>query len=222
MAVTSNFYFSHLPDVWVRMGPSKGTNQPYVQVKNIFRNVALVNNIQKEFLLFTPVIISEGDRPETIAYQYYGDPAYDWVILLCNNITNVYDQWPMSSGELYNYCQRMYPDLDEINQIHHYESVEVKIGDIVVLEGGLRVNEDFTYRHPKTGVMLTGESIRTAVTVYENLVAENEAKKEIYLIKKAYLSQFIDEFDKLISYDNPEETEDEIPFTRTSISENYI
>jgi hypothetical protein len=220
--ITTNFYFSHLPDVWVRMGPSDGPNQPYVQVKNIFRNVALVNNIQKEFLLFTPVIISEGDKPETISYQYYGDPAYDWIVLLCNNITNVYDQWPLTSGELYNYVQRHYTDLDALNQIHHYESVEIKLGDIVVLEGGLEVNENFTYRNPQTGIWMTGESVRTSVTLYEHLVKENEKKKEIYLLKKTYLSQFIDEFDKLVAYDNVESEMDDIPFTRTSISENYI
>ena len=223
MAITSNFYFSHLPDAWVRMGPPKGTNQPYVKVKNIFRNVALVNNIQKEYLAFTPVFISEGDRPETVSYQYYGDPAYDWIVLLCNNITNVYDQWPMTSGELFNYCQRMYPDLDEINQIHHYESVEIKLNDIVVLESGLEVNEDFTYRHPKTGLILTGDSIRTPITTYEDIVQQNEMKKEIYLLKKEYLSQFIAEFDKLIAYDKmTSELDEEIPFTRTSISEQFI
>lgn len=221
-STTNNYYFSHLPPVWVRMGPSKGAEQPYVQAKNIFRNVALVNNIQKEFLIFTPVYIQEGERPETIAYDYYGDSAYDWVVLLCNNITNVQDQWPMSSGELYNYCQRRYPDLDQLNQIHHYETLEQKLGDIVVLEGGLVVNENFRYRHPETGIWLSGSSIVNPVTVYEQLVNENEEKKEIYLLKKNYLNQFVDEFDKLVSYDGGIAVEDEAPLTRTSISEKYI
>ena len=86
MAVLNNFYFQQLPDIWVRMGPTKGVEQPYVLAKNIFRNVALVNNLQKEYLVFTPIQIGEGEKPYQIAYEYYGDPAYDWVILLCNKI----------------------------------------------------------------------------------------------------------------------------------------
>jgi hypothetical protein len=70
---------------------------------------------------------------------------------------------------------------------------------------------------------LTCDSIRTPITIYEDIVQQNEMKKEIYLLKKEYLSQFIDEFDKLIAYDKmTSELDEEIPFTRTSISEQFI
>ena len=90
------------------------------------------------------------------------------------------------------------------------------------MEGGLVVNENFKYRHPETGIWLSGSSIVTPVTLYEQLVNENEAKKEIYLLKKNYLSQFVDEFDKLVAYDGAIAREEEAPLTRTSISEKYI
>ena len=223
MAVLNNFYFQQLPDIWVRMGPTKGVEQPYVLAKNIFRNVALVNNLQKEYLVFTPIQIGEGEKPYQIAYEYYGDPAYDWVILLCNNITDVYDQWPLSSAELYNYCAKFYEDLDELNYIHHYESVSVKTSnDFEVLEGGLIVNENFEYRHPETKILLTGDAIRTPITNYEYMVSENEKKRDIFLLKKQYLGQFISEFQQLVAYDKRKDEFENVPLTKSSLSENYI
>jgi hypothetical protein len=205
------------------MGPAKGIDQPYVLAKNIFRNVALVNNLQKEFLVFSPVQISEGEKPYQIAYEYYGDAAYEWVILLCNNITDVYDQWPMSSGELYNFCKNKYPNLDELNNIHHYETNQVTTNNgIEILEAGLIVNEDFTYKHPSTGVILSGNALRKPVTNYEYIVSENEKKRDIYILKKQYLSQFINEFEQLVAYDKRKDEFENIPLTPTSISENYL
>jgi hypothetical protein len=223
MAILNNFYFSQLPDVWVRMGPAKGIDQPYVLAKNIFRNVALVNNLQKEYLVFTPIQIGDGEKPYQIAYEYYGDAAYEWVILLCNNITDVYDQWPLSSSELYNYAQKRFKNLDELNSVHHYETVQITTNNgIEILEGGLIVNHDFTYRHPTTGILLTGNAVRTAVTNYEYLVSENEKKRDIFLLKKQYLGQFISEFEKLVAYDKRKDEYDDVPLTPTSITENYI
>lgn len=222
--MADNFYFKHLPDVWIRMGPPDGSNQPYVKVKNIFRNVALVNNLQKEFLLFSPITIEEGDRPDKIAYQYYGDPAYDWVILLCNNITNVYDQWPLNNTEMWDYIQRNYPDTDVLTAIHHYETNKVTLSNgTTVLDEGLIVNENFTYKHPETHLMMTGLQIRQPVTLYEHLIKENDAKREIYLLKKSYLSQFVTEFERIVEYDDDvDNVEDGAPFTRVSLAANYL
>lgn len=223
MAILNNFYFSQLPDVWVRMGPAKGIEQPYVLAKNIFRNVALVNNLQKEFLVFSPVQIGEGEKPYQIAYEYYGDPAYEWVILLCNNITDIYDQWPMSSGELYNFCKNKYPNLDELNNTHHYETNQVTTNNgIEILEAGLIVNENFTFKHPSTHIILSGDAIRRPITNYEYIVSENEKKRDIYLLKKQYLSQFITEFEKLVAYDKRKDEFEDVPLTPTSITENYL
>lgn len=223
MAIVNNFYFSILPDIWVRLGPAKGTDQPYVLAKNIFRNVALVENLQKEFLVFSPVQIGEGEKPYQIAYEYYGDPALEWVILLCNNITNLYDQWPLSSSELYNTSKKIYPNLDQLNNIHHYETIPIyNSKGIEVLEGGIVVNDNFTFKHPDTRIILQNESILTSVTNYEFMVSENEKKREIYIIKKQYLGQFISEFEKAVSYDKRKDEFADVPLTPTSISENYL
>jgi len=221
--MADNFYFKHLPDVWIRMGPAEGTRQPFIKVKNMFRNVALVNNLQKEFLLFSPITIEEGDRPDKIAFQYYGDPAYDWIVLLCNQITNVYAQWPLNQNEMWEYIQFHYPDIDTLSSIHHYETNEVKLDNgVVILPPGIIVNENFTYRDPETHIQLTGLTIRHPVTIYEHIVKENDEKREIYLLKKSYLGQFISEFEKLIEYDDDVVLEDEAPITKTSLAGNYL
>ena len=74
--------------------------------------------------------------------RFYSDPFLDWVILLSNNITDVYEQWPIEQKLLYQRVTQKYADPDAI---HHWETQEVILEDenIVFMEKGRIVNESF-------------------------------------------------------------------------------
>jgi len=57
---------------------------------------------------FTPYVVKDGERPDYVSYKFYGTPMYDWVILLSNDIYNIYDDWPKNTTTLNSYIEEKY------------------------------------------------------------------------------------------------------------------
>ena len=53
----------------------------------------------------------EGDRADTIANYYYGDPGYDWIVYFSNNIVDPYYDWYMDSNSFKNFITNKYGSL---------------------------------------------------------------------------------------------------------------
>ena len=102
-------YFRELPDILYQSQASdRNSSRDYVRVKNLFRRVKLRDDLQNVFTLFNKYQITEGERPDTVAEKLYGSSDYDWVVLLTAGIVNVYDQWPLSDKDLYQYVFNIY------------------------------------------------------------------------------------------------------------------
>ena len=87
-------YFSFLPDVYVRTATYRTNNvDPYVLAKNIFRRIKIRDDVEYLLTGFTQYTIKNQERPDQISDEFYGDPQFDWVILLTNNIINLYQDW---------------------------------------------------------------------------------------------------------------------------------
>ena len=117
-------YFSYLPRVAVRTSTFRQNNvEPSVIARNIFRKCTLIEEMQESILGFQQYSIANNERPDLIASNVYGDSLYDWVVLLCNNIINVYDDWPLSEQELQDYVKDKYRliMLLHINTIQSYK-----------------------------------------------------------------------------------------------------
>ena len=69
---------------------------------------------------------------------------YDWVVILTAGITNIKDQWPLSNYDLNRYVEAKY-GLTEMNEIHHYETIEVRDSkNRLILPAGQKVDKGFT------------------------------------------------------------------------------
>ena len=138
-------YFSYLPNVYVRLDSIRKQGvDPYIVAKNLFRRIKIRDDLTGALLGFQQYSIQGNDRPDNVAQTAYGDPKLDWVIMLTNNIINLYDEWPMSEPELMDYVERKYDGAP--SEIHHYETLEVRstAGELL-LEGGIEVNSNFVY-----------------------------------------------------------------------------
>lgn len=198
-------YFSYLPNVFVRTDTYRqNSNDPYVLAKNIFRRIAIRKNLEDAALGFIPYSIPHNTRPDQVAEEAYNDAQLDWIVLLVNNIINIYDEWPMYEQELFNYCMRKYNG--DINAIHHYETLEQKKNGIVTLSAGIEVSSNFEYVFPDGTVPAT-DNLITAVTNYEYEVTQNDYKRNIYLLRTEYVDDFIEEFEILVDYDPNEEVD---------------
>jgi len=66
---------------------------------------ALINNIG----YYETVEIIDGERPDHLSQRLYGTDDFHWTFLLLNpQIKNIWDDWPMSSGQLVEYCINKY------------------------------------------------------------------------------------------------------------------
>ena len=194
-------YFRELPDLeYESPFANRLSSSSYVQAKNIFRRMKIRDDLQNVFTLFNKYEIREGARPDTIAEDLYGKSDLDWVVLLSANITNVRDQWPLSSKDLYEYTVSKY-GLENINKIHHYETKEIKDSDgNLILSKGLVVDEDFSIRFKNGGTYIERSNITNRISNYEYEIKENEKKETIFLLKPSYLQQFLNDMRSEMAY----------------------
>ena len=193
-------YFSYLPDVFVRTKSYRtGTNDPYVLAKNLFRRIKIRDDLSDVILGFEKYTIKNNQRPDQVADEVYGNVNYDWVILLVNNIINVYDEWPMTEQELYNYMVRKYGE-DDVESIHHWVTQEVRStrGDIQ-LRADIQVPEDFQYARPD-GTMVPKAELVRPMSNYDYESGLNDYKRGIHVLKPQFLNSFIEEFEDLVEY----------------------
>ena len=181
-------YFRELPDVEYQSPfATRISSSSYVKAKNIFRRMKIRDDLQNIFTVFNKYEIKEGARPDTIAEEIYGKSDLDWVVLLSANITNVRDQWPLSSKDLYEYTVSKY-GLENINKVHHYETKEIKNSDgNIILPKGLIVDEDYSINEK------SGPSIISTISNYVYETRKNQKKETIYLLKPFYLQQFLND-----------------------------
>ena len=189
-------YFSLLPNIEYDEKPISYpfSESDFVTAKNFFRRYKLNDDVFSYAVFFRKYAIVDGERPDSLAKKAYGDPFYDWVILLTNNMVNAQYDWPMSNHEVSKVLESEYDDA--YTEIAYYETI--KIGQYAA---GLRVDEAFFNAQHKinnngTVSIVNGSAICGPVTVAEDFYRENEKKREIYLLKPAYFQSFVDDFRK--------------------------
>ena len=196
-------YFRELPDVQYQSFLSDAiSSQDYLKVKNLFRRNKLRDDLQNVFTLFNKYEIVEGARPDTVAEEIYGSAQLDWVVLMTAGIINVRDEWPLSNYQLYKYAENKY-GIAGLNDINHYETKEVKDSNgRLILPAGKDVNEDFTLNYSDNGnkVSVSGISVRRGITNWEYETIKNNKKSSIFLLKREYLQQFLNDMREIMTY----------------------
>ena len=205
-------YFNSSPNIKQALRPLKYpfSEGDYVIAKNFFKRYTLSEKVFSNVVFFKKYTIQDKDRLDLLAERYYGDPFYDWVILLTNNmIRGVYD-WPLDSQTLQKSIESQYDT--PYDTVHHYETIEVKAGfkqdgiDVIALEGGLRVDEafyngTFSYNNGTSVVTIPGDKASVPVTIFANAERENNEKRQIFILKKAYLTSFVNAFKRGNTYE---------------------
>ncbi len=206
-------YFKELPTLrYPSFLSDKNSSLDYVDAKNLFRRVKLREDLQSIITLFDKYEIPEGFRPENVAEELYNTDQLDWVVIVCAGIVNIRDEWPLSNNDLYEYALNKYGN--NLNDVHHFETVEVKDSNgRIVLESGRSVNKEFKLSYFENGEVKTNDltKLGTNVVAIEDPVASisnylyetirNEEKRNIYVLKRGFLQQFLDDFRAIMIYD---------------------
>ena len=196
-------YFSQLPDFeYVSRLPDSRISD-YIPVKNLFMRGKLREDIFKDASVFTKYKIKGDDRPDNVAYEVFGDANLDWLVLTCNNILNVYNEWPMTQFNFENYLLEKYGTYENINATHHFETTEVKnTTGVVILPAGLEVDSNYsiTFYDDRTEGMTTINSPVIEVTNYMYEERLQDDRRNIFLLKPRFLNVVKDDLEEMMIY----------------------
>ena len=144
-------------------------------VTNILQRVRLRLDGIKYRSFFAQHTIHDGETPEYLAHQYYGDSELHWIILFANGnkIQYPWYDWPVTQYDLTKFVQKKYGAAN-VNATHHYEDTD-----------GYQVDSD--------------APTATIVTNFKHEEAINDAKRPIRIMQPQYVDLVVDEFKRLMA-----------------------
>jgi len=160
-------------------------NGNYKLLPDILRRVKQRNAIKSGQFIFDTYDVKNGEKPEDIAYKWFGDAQLHWVILMTNDVTDRYYQWPMNDAQFEEFIADKYSNPDAV---HHYE---------VTKDSGRTTGQGPNdYSHLVEVNSDTDNAISISNREYEERIQDKN--RSIRLLNQRFLSDFIEEFDKLI------------------------
>ena len=169
-------YFQNFPTIPY---DSTGTGE-YKGVTNLLRRVGIRAKVKANTMLYDTYDVRNGETPESIAFKLYDDAELHWVILLVNDITDRFHDWPMTEAQFLQFIKDKYTNVDAI---HHYE-ISQESGDTSIK---ISIGTDNT-DYPSA----------TAITNYEYEQEVQDAKRKIRLLDPSYVSDFVEEFKSIM------------------------
>ena len=173
-------YFSKFP----LMAYDMAGNENYKLLPDILRRVKLRSGIRSGSFLFDNYDVHDGERPEDIAFREYGDPELHWIILMTNNITDRFYQWPLTQPQFQEHLKDKYGAGNE-DAVHHYEITQTS---------GPTSSRNYSH-------MVECNSDEDNPSIISNRDYEQRKQDEyrqIRILDKRFLGAFTEEFDNLI------------------------
>ena len=197
-------YFRNIPDFeYVNRTKDGQFISNYTQVKNFFKKGKLREDLFQDLTVFEKYSIKGDDRPDNVAFEIYDDATLDWVVLMSNNIINIQNEWPLNQQAFESYVLDKYGNTEKLNEIHHYESNEVKdTNGVIIFPKGVRVSagQSVSYFEPLSEELVTVNPVAKAVTNYQHEEKVNDDKRRIFLIKPIYLNVVFDDLEEMMIY----------------------
>ncbi len=205
-------YLNSLPNLkYPSLNPKSNSLFDLDDVKNFFVRLIIREDIFQNVNFNTKYKIKGNERPDNVAEKVYGNSKLDWIVLLSNNIIDVYNEWPVEDFRFYEFLDNKYQG-QNYNDIAYYETTEIRdTQGRLLLKKGLRVDSTFTFTNPLTN---STTSPIIPVTYLDIEKEKNDAKRNIVLLRKEYVakvdseirdleynlsSQFLDRKTKLVS-----------------------
>ena len=174
-------YFSFFPKLTYDLSGNKTDTL----VTDLFNRLKVREKVLNELTLYSTYDVIDGDTPESLAYKYYGDTGYHWVILLINNVIDRYYDWPLTVEQFETYLKEKYTNPDGV---HHYE---------ITQSSGKTSGEGPTdYDHLIEVNSTTANAISVSNREYEERIQDK--KRQIKILDTAFLQTFIEEFETTI------------------------
>ena len=176
-------YFTNLPKVGYDInGTGKDT---FRSVTNIMKRVKFKPSVLEDISNYYPYYVKEGERPDIIANEQYGNIGYAYLILLVNDIYDPNFDWPLSSQIFEKYIINKYGSVTiAISGVkHYYQLVRAEVTRTGTSE---RIPEvKFVVDETTYDALDSGD--RSTLSNYDHEVELNDAKREIRLINPDFI-----------------------------------
>ena len=159
----------------------------YKLLPDILRRVKLRTGIRTGTFLFDNYDIKDGENPEDIAFKLYGDAEYHWVVLMTNNVTDRYYQWPLTQPQFQEHLADKYGEGSE-DAVHHYENTQAS--------GKTSSSGPNDFSHKVEVNSDDGDPDIITNRQYEQRLQDKY--RQIRLLDPRYLGAFVEEFESLI------------------------
>ena len=198
-------YFKKIPNFQYTSRLPDSKIGDYITVKNLFKRGALEPDIIENLSFHSKYEIRGDDRHDNVAFEVFQYSNLDWLVILCNNIINIQNEWPMLQNDFDQFLLDKYGTYEKLNATHHYETKEVKNSSgVIMVPKGLQCESDysityFDFKTERKETILSAD-VTTEVTNYQYEAAIEDKKRDIYLLKPRYLGIIQDDMEVAMKY----------------------
>ena len=213
-------FFNYYPKTYYT---SNNNSSSLDTVTNIIARFGFEDKLKENESAFYKYTIKDSDTPEIIADKFYGNVERHWIVLLFNNIIDPQYDWPLQSKTLIEYIDKKYSasgyantantlvtGLSWAQNISHvqayYKIITRTSADGTDIVEKITVDANTYANIAATSISYTlnnASSItqtvsKTTQSYYDYELDLNEAKREIKLLKKEFVSEVEKEFRRVI------------------------
>lgn len=99
---------------------------------NIIAKIQFDAAVLKRAVSFYPYTITDDERADQVAENYYGDSSYDWLVYLSNNIIDPHNEWPKTENAMVDFLTAKYGSIANTQQQIAYYQVGYIYDDRVI------------------------------------------------------------------------------------------
>ena len=184
-------YFSNFPKILYDIEGKNKVRPNYSTVINIMIRQKFRDAIKEDITVYYPYYIEEGQRPDVLSFEIYGDTKYVWMIFMVNSIIDPYWQWPLDAKQFVKYIENKYGTAGAAKtNVHHYEQI---IRPRVERTGTSDPIEEVTVEVDYASFQAAGEDNRKIIYDFDYEMTKNDDRRSINLIQPTFVAGILDE-----------------------------
>ena len=188
-----------LPDLMYNFSPNQ-LDAKFILAKNIWKRGEILNEFKTSISLFDEYIVKNGERPEDISTHLYKNPFYNWTILIINDITDYYSQWPRSVRQLQEFVNNKY---SQPMGTKYYVTTEVTDDDgNIICPAGKIVPQTFQVAYYNGSTTVTANPT-VSVSNYQYEEQLNAKKEKIQVVRPTVIEEFVNVYYQLLTKGAP-------------------
>ena len=145
------------------------------QIVNLTIGLKLNDLVKDNTFTLLNYDVLEGEKPDSVAHNYYDAADYAWLVLLSNQILDPYFEWPLTTFEFERFIKKKYGSIataqaTTIHCEHNTKNITLSADSLAVSSGA-------------------SASDYTAIDAYTYWDQINDNRQHIKLVNNSYLPE---------------------------------